>query len=116
MPSPANVARLDPVIRAIDPFIRTMGQLAQRWSDESQYESWSDYEQAMKRALPTGAQFAAASKRPFACRFRLANRRFEVRVTASSIELNEFAATLPPASPVGNIDDAIGQSMPDEKR
>jgi hypothetical protein len=45
------------------------GYLYDRWQDEKEYEDFSDYQTAIKKNLPKGAEFISMTKKPFCVKF-----------------------------------------------
>lgn len=58
--------------RAVGPLMLVVEHLRCRWQDESEYEDWQDYEEALRAAAELhGMEFRGASQRPFGVRVRM---------------------------------------------
>lgn len=64
---------------------QTIGNLAQRWQDESQYEDINQYRDVIAGLLPQGMLMQGMMKRPFGFKFRLAGRMFRLEVKRNRI-------------------------------
>lgn len=68
--------------------------LANRWSDESEYEEFSEYVDAMKKHLPKDVTSIKMTRRPFACSFTHDNILHRLRVKRTTVEHLQSNATL----------------------
>jgi hypothetical protein len=59
--------------------------LASRWSDESEYENFNDYIEAIKKVIPARAEFKKLINRPFSLGVKLNETKYVFTVKGRSI-------------------------------
>jgi hypothetical protein len=85
----------DPILEAVNGTVKHFDYLAGRWSDESEYEEFSDYMKSFEKAFPDFT-VVKSTKRPFS--FTITHkdapkRQFVLKATSRHITVQEHVAS-----------------------
>lgn len=97
LPIPATTRKDLKVMEAVS---RHLHYLRDRWDDEAEYESFSDYQLSAKTAIEqAGGTFVSLTERPFAARFTVNGEAHELRVLRDRVTLTRVHLTGDQRSP-----------------
>lgn len=77
---------------AVEALLPRLGYFRDRWQDEKEYEPWSDYVEAVRKAVEAAGGIDVELRKPFVVRFTLDRVRYEIRVGARSVAIRGYGA------------------------